>query len=101
MSVAFIAMLYRRRSLRGQSPGIALCKMLGTGMASLAFLVAPFPLPPALLPFLSLSIFIYDALYVVMVFMAQYKSQWLARLFASAGGTPQAEKRNPRLSEST
>ncbi len=37
MSVLFIVMLYRRDDLRGQSIFIALFKMLGTGISSLAF----------------------------------------------------------------
>lgn len=38
MSGLFLAMLLSRRSTRGQSLGIALCKMLGTASASLAML---------------------------------------------------------------
>jgi hypothetical protein len=79
MSVAFIDMLYRRRSLRGQSLSIAICKMLGTGMSSLAFLVAPFSSHSTLLPFLYISIFIYDAVYVALVYTVQRKSVWPAR----------------------
>jgi len=77
MSVAFIIMLYRRRSLRGQSLSIAICKMLGTGLSSLAFLLAPFTPHTPLLSFLYASIFIYDALYVAMVYRARHNGIWL------------------------
>jgi predicted nucleic acid-binding protein len=79
MSVAFIVMLYRRRSLRGQSLSIAICKMLGTSMSSLAFLIAPFTNHSTLLSFLYISIFIYDAVYVALVYTLQRKNVWLVR----------------------
>jgi hypothetical protein len=68
MSVLFIAMLYTRRSLRGQSVFIALSKMLGTGLASIAFyLYATVSEGSVLLPFLYVSIFVFDLIYLVMV----------------------------------
>jgi len=69
MSVLFIMMLYRRRSLRGQSMSIAICKLAGTALASLAFfLYSPLSQRSVLLPFLYLTIFAYDAIYVAMVY---------------------------------
>src|SRR4051812_5154247 len=70
MSVLFIAMLYARRSLRGQSVFIALSKMLGTGLASVAFyLYATVSQGSVLLPFLYVAILVFDLIYVVMVCM--------------------------------
>ena len=74
MSVLFIVMLYRRRSLRGQSLGIAVCKLLGTACASLAFyLYTAISHHSMLLPFLYVAIFLYDALYLGLVY-----AQWPA-----------------------
>lgn len=68
MSVLFICMLFRRRSLRGQSLSIALCKCLGTACASLAFYFYSAPWQHSvLLPFLYVVTFFYDVLYVGMV----------------------------------
>jgi len=68
MSVLFIAMLYARRSLRGQSISIAFFKMLGTALASLAFyLYASVSEGSILLPFLYVAILMFDLLYLVMV----------------------------------
>ena len=59
MSVLFITMLYRRRSLRGQSRGIALCKLLGTALASLAFSrYTAISQRSVLLPFLYLTLLV-------------------------------------------
>ncbi len=69
MSVLFIALLYRRRSLRGQSRGIAVCKLVGTALASLAFArYTAISHHSALLPFLYVAILAYDALYVGLVY---------------------------------
>lgn len=69
MSVLFIVMLFRRDNLRGQSIYIGIFKMLGTGAISLAFyLYQPISQGSVLLPFLFISIFIYDSIYVGMIF---------------------------------
>lgn len=69
MSVLFITMLYNRQSLRGQSLAIAGCKLVGTALASLAFyLYVPLSAGSVLLPFLYISIFFYDLIYVVLVY---------------------------------
>jgi hypothetical protein len=71
MSVLFIVMLYSRRSLRGQSLGIALTKTGGTTLASVAFLFYSVGYEESvLLPFLYGSILLFDVLYVAMVFYA-------------------------------
>jgi hypothetical protein len=70
MSVLFIPMLFRRGSLRGQSLAIALCKLIGTAFASLAFYLYSVPYHHSvLLPFLYIATFVYDALYVGLVYM--------------------------------
>jgi hypothetical protein len=70
MSVLFIAMLYRRKSLRGQSISIALSKMFGTALASSAFyLYSPVSEGSVLLPFLYVAILVYDLIYVAMAWV--------------------------------
>ena len=72
MSVLFIVMWYRRRSLHGQSIGIAICKLLGTALASLAFsLYSPLSHHSVLLPFLYVAILVYDVIYVGIVSVQQ------------------------------
>jgi len=72
MSVLFLAMLRARGSPRGQSVFIALSKMLGTGLASVAFyLYSPLSEGSVLLPFLYVTIFAFDLTYVVAVVRAQ------------------------------
>jgi hypothetical protein len=69
MSILFIVMFYSRGSLRGQSLSIALTKMGGTALASVAFLFFSVGYERSvLLPFLYCSILLFDALYVAMVF---------------------------------
>jgi hypothetical protein len=71
MSILFIVMFYSRGSLRGQSLSIALTKMGGTGLASVAFFFFSVGYERSvLLPFLYCSILLFDALYVAMVFSA-------------------------------
>ncbi len=68
MSTLFIAMLYARKSLRGQSLSIAVSKMLGTGMASLAaYLYSSLFEDSILFPFLFVAIFVFDLIYLGMV----------------------------------
>ncbi|VVB89154.1 Uncharacterised protein [uncultured archaeon] len=73
MSVLFVAMLLSRKDLRGQSIYIALFKMLGTGVSSMAFyLYQPISHGSFLLPFFFISIFIYDLIYLGIVYQ-KYK----------------------------
>ena len=72
MSVLFLTMLRARGSPRGQSVSIALSKMLGTGMASVAFyLYSPLSAGSILLPFLYVAIVISDLIYVFAMVHAQ------------------------------
>ncbi len=69
MSILFIVMLFRRGNLRGQSIYIALFKMLGTASTSVAFyLYEPIAQGSVLLPFLFISIFVYDLIYVGLIY---------------------------------
>ena len=64
MSVLFLAMLYGRNSLRGQSVSIALLKMGGTALASFAFyFYNPEYDGSILLPFLYVAILVFDGIY--------------------------------------
>lgn len=72
MSILFINMLYQRQSLRGQSVWIAICKLVGTALASLAFyLYARVSHGSILLPFFYVAILVYDIIYVGLVLMQQ------------------------------
>ena len=65
MSILFIAMLYSRRSLRGQSVWIALSKMAGRALASFAFyFYDPNYDGSVLLLFFYVAILVYDGIYV-------------------------------------
>lgn len=73
MSVLFITMLFNRDNLKGQSIHIALFKMFGTGISSLAFyLYQPISQNSLLFHFLFISIFIYDMIYVSLIYQ-KYK----------------------------
>ena len=64
MSILFVAMLYARRSLRGQSVWIAILKMGGTALASFAFyFYNPAYDDSILLPFLYVVILLFDGIY--------------------------------------
>lgn len=70
MSGLFLAMLYNRRSLRGQSIGIAITKMVGTALVSITFTVHPLHhAHSVLLPFLYVVCGLLDALYVGAVYL--------------------------------
>lgn len=65
-------MLYQRQSLQGQSVGIAVCKLVGTVFASLAFyLYADISQDSIFLPFCYIAIFIYDLIYVGLLIKQQ------------------------------
>lgn len=69
MSILFLWMFFSRNDLRGQSIYIAILKMLGTGVSSIAFyLYQPISQDSYLMPFLYLAIFISDAAYAFLVY---------------------------------
>ena len=65
MSILFVAMLLRRDSLDGQSPCIAVLKMLGTFAASVGMFGYDPPSP--LLGFLCTAILVFDLIYIGLV----------------------------------
>jgi hypothetical protein len=69
-SVLFVVMLLQRGNVRGQSIYIALAKWLGTASASLAVILYPPPgfASSVLLPTLCLGMFVYDFIYVVLIY---------------------------------
>jgi hypothetical protein len=69
-SILFVVMLVQRHDLRGQSFYIALFKWLGTGSASLAFMLYRLPgyEQSLLVPVLCIGMFVFDLLYVVLVY---------------------------------
>ncbi len=66
MSVLFVAMLLRQQDIKGQSIYIALGKMVGSLLPSILFFLR-FPNSP-LLNFLYVSIFIFDLIYLVLLY---------------------------------
>jgi hypothetical protein len=82
MSISFLFMLFRRRSLAGQSVAIALTKLLGTLFASIAdfifrYVVLGLHARERVLPlFLYLAIFFFDVVYLV-VLLREKRRPWL------------------------
>ena len=69
MSILFVSMLINRKGIDGQSLYIALFKMIGTGLSSLAFyLYRPIAQDSILLQFLFIAIFVFDLIYVIGIF---------------------------------
>jgi hypothetical protein len=81
MSILFVTMLLSRNGVRGQSMYIALFKMLGTGVVSLAFYsYQPISQESVLLPSLYVSIFVVDAIYLILLYRKSKESKispWL------------------------
>lgn len=74
MSVLFIVMLMSRNDIRGQSIYIAIFKMIGTGLSSLAFyLYRPIAQDSTLLQFLFVAIFVFDIIYVFALYQRYRK----------------------------
>jgi len=76
MSVLYVELILKRRSVAGQSIYIAIAKCVGTVFASLCFVIAPYPnaahpgtpAPGELLwPLLYVLIFAFDAIYIALV----------------------------------
>ncbi len=76
MSILFMIMLFQRNSLLGQSVYIALVKLAGTGLASLAaYLFVPLARQSAVLQYLFLTILFFDLSYVVAVYYVARKER--------------------------
>lgn len=65
MSGLFISLLFWRGNLKGQSLAIAFFKMLGTLCASIAFFLY---FKTSMITIISVAIFIYDWIYIVLVY---------------------------------
>lgn len=75
MSVLFIRMIFKRNSLKGQSFYIALFKMLGSGIISIAYyLYQPISHQTIVLPACYVSIAACDIIYTIIVY-SKYKEQ--------------------------
>ena len=69
MSVLFVTMLINRQGISGQSFYIALFKMIGTGLSSLAFyMYRPIAQDSAFLQFLFVAIFVFDLIYTIGIY---------------------------------
>lgn len=74
MSVLFVTMLINRKGIVGQSVYIALFKMVGTGLSSLAFyLYKPLAQESILLQLLFVTIFVFDLIYTVGIYQKSKK----------------------------
>jgi preprotein translocase subunit SecG len=67
MSVLFVVMLQERKTAKGQSVYIGISKMIGTVFATILFHIR-YP-GSFLLHFLFLMIFIFDVIYIVMIYI--------------------------------
>ncbi len=93
MSILFVAMLFRRDSLRGQGLGIAVSKLAGTACATLAFVwYVPAFHGSVLLRFLGMATGVYDLLYVGLVYLAA-RAPSLSAVFRT--------QQNPQVDHST
>jgi hypothetical protein len=69
MSILFVTMLINRQGIGGQSVYIALFKMIGTGLSSVAFfLYRPIAQDSTLLQFLFVAIFVFDLIYTIGIY---------------------------------
>ena len=69
MSILFVTMLINRKGIGGQSFYIALFKMIGTGIVSLAFYqYKSLAQDSILLQFLFVSIFVFDLIYTIGIY---------------------------------
>ncbi len=67
MSILFLELLRSRGDLRGQSIGIAACKLVGTFFASFGFYLHTIVGQSPLLIYLFVAIFFFDAVYLALV----------------------------------
>jgi hypothetical protein len=76
MSILFVTMLINRQGISGQSFYIALFKMVGTGLSSLAFyLYRPIAQDSILLQFIFVMIFVFDLIYTVGIYRKYKQSE--------------------------
>lgn len=69
MSVLFVMLLMNRKGIAGQSFYIAIFKLIGTGLASLAYyLYKPIVQDSVLLQFLFIAILVFDLIYTIGIY---------------------------------
>lgn len=69
MSVLFVVLLINRQKVAGQSFYIAIFKLIGTGLASLAYyMYRPMAQESVLLPFLFVAILVFDVIYAAGIY---------------------------------
>ncbi len=69
MSILFVNLLITRKGVAGQSFYIAVLKLTGTGLASLAYyMYRPMAQESVLLPFLFVAILVFDIIYAVGIY---------------------------------
>ena len=82
MSILFVTMLINRKGIEGQSFYIALFKMIGTGLSSIAFyLYRPIAQDSILLQFLFIAIFVLDLIYTVGIYRKYKNNENLLKRF--------------------
>ena len=82
MSILFVTMLINRKGIEGQSFYIALFKMIGTGLSSIAFyLYRPIAQDSILLQFLFIAIFVFDLIYTVGIYRKYKNNENLLKRF--------------------
>ena len=82
MSILFVTMLINRKGIEGQSFYIALFKMIGTGLSSIAFyLYRPIAQDSILLQFLFIAIFVFDLIYTVGIYRKYKNNKNLLKRF--------------------
>ncbi len=79
MSILFLELLRSRGDLRGQSIGIATCKLVGTFFASLGFYLHTIVGQSPLLIYLFVAIFFFDAGYLALVIAKRINPQFSLR----------------------
>ncbi|AWZ04273.1 MULTISPECIES: hypothetical protein [unclassified Streptomyces] len=91
MSAAYIGLLRKRRSTKGQSMGVALSKLLGTFTVTIMF-AGQFP-DRWLLPFFGFTILVLDLTYMTLLrrqFLAEGRRPWSGKLAAGPVAGPVA-----------
>lgn len=88
MSILFVSLLKKRGNVQGQSLYIAIFKMLGTLCASVLFAIY---YPTLLIGMISIAIFVFDGLYIVLLYQKFYElgiSPWTRVGRRPAAGYP-------------
>jgi hypothetical protein len=78
MSVLFVSLLFKRKSLAGQSLSIAVYKLFATLLISIGYYIYGSEIPNSyILRYFVVTILFFDALYVVLVYLQSKKDLFL------------------------